>query len=67
MQVGVDGKKLYSGMIDAITKIARTEGVGGLYKGLVPNLIGIVPEKVCRLRCTSLRCQAMAPPTPHMS
>lgn len=53
-KVGVDGKKLYSGMIDAITKIARTEGVGGLYKGLVPNLIGIVPEKAIKLGANDL-------------
>ena len=37
---------MYSGMLDAIGKIVRAEGAAGLYKGLVPNLVGIVPEKV---------------------
>ncbi|XP_011298109.1 mitochondrial folate transporter/carrier [Fopius arisanus] len=33
--------KRYSGMIDAITKIYRTEGVRGLYKGFVPGMFGV--------------------------
>jgi hypothetical protein len=48
-KVGPDGKKLYSGMINCIRTIIRTEGVSGLYKGLVPNLVGIVPEKAIKL------------------
>jgi len=48
-KVGADGKRMYSGMVDCITKIMRTEGVAALYKGLVPNVIGIIPEKAIKL------------------
>ncbi|XP_031178733.1 mitochondrial folate transporter/carrier [Sander lucioperca] len=34
------GSKQYKGMIDALVKIYRHEGVPGLYKGFVPGLFG---------------------------
>lgn len=34
----------YSGMIDAFRKTVRHEGVGALYKGLVPNSVKVVPS-----------------------
>jgi solute carrier family 25 phosphate transporter 23/24/25/41 len=37
MKTGVLGEK-YSGAIDALTTIVRTEGFHGLYRGLWPNL-----------------------------
>ncbi|XP_011879865.1 PREDICTED: mitochondrial folate transporter/carrier [Vollenhovia emeryi] len=33
--------KKYRGMVDALKKIYRTEGIRGLYKGLVPGLFGV--------------------------
>ncbi|XP_050456204.1 mitochondrial folate transporter/carrier [Cataglyphis hispanica] len=39
--VNVAESKRYSGMIDALRKIYRTEGIRGLYKGLVPGLFGV--------------------------
>lgn len=48
-KVGADGKKLYTGMIQTIKTIARTEGVAALYKGLIPNLVGVMPEKAIKL------------------
>ncbi|KAL4616997.1 mitochondrial folate transporter/carrier [Arapaima gigas] len=33
-------KKQYKGMLDALVKIYRHEGIGGLYKGFVPGLFG---------------------------
>jgi len=36
-------KKLYNGLIDCTIKTARTEGISGVYKGLVMSLAGIVP------------------------
>mmetsp|Transcript_24008 Transcript_24008/g.66718 ORF Transcript_24008/g.66718 Transcript_24008/m.66718 type:complete len:302 (+) Transcript_24008:196-1101(+) len=33
----------YNGMIDACRTMVRTEGVGSLYKGLSPTLVGIAP------------------------
>ncbi|XP_075235938.1 solute carrier family 25 member 32 isoform X2 [Lycorma delicatula] len=40
---GVDpgSPKQYSGMVDALTKIYRSEGIRGLYKGFVPGMFGV--------------------------
>ena len=48
-KVGPNGERMYNGFLDAIRKIARTEGPRGLYQGLVPNLVGIIPEKAIKL------------------
>ena len=34
----------YTGMVDAFRKTVRYEGVGALYKGLVPNFAKVVPS-----------------------
>ncbi|GJY50993.1 mitochondrial adenine nucleotide transporter ADNT1-like protein [Tanacetum coccineum] len=34
----------YTGMVDAFRKTVRHEGVGALYKGLVPNSVKVVPS-----------------------
>ncbi|PPJ53857.1 hypothetical protein CBER1_03273 [Cercospora berteroae] len=34
----------YTGIIDAITKIVKQEGVKGMYKGIVPNLLKVAPS-----------------------
>lgn len=36
-------EKLYNGSWDCIKKIAKTEGVGAFYAGIIPNLIKFVP------------------------
>jgi len=38
-----DQEKKYSGSLDCISKTFRGEGFGGFYKGLVPNLLRVVP------------------------
>jgi solute carrier family 25 folate transporter 32 len=38
------GPPKYSGMIDCIFKIWRNEGVFGFFKGVVPNVIKVVPS-----------------------
>jgi len=48
-QVGPNGEKMYSGLLDVGRKIVGREGVRGLYEGLVPNLVGIFPEKAIKL------------------
>uniref|UniRef100_A0A7N0UJD8 Uncoupling protein 3 n=1 Tax=Kalanchoe fedtschenkoi TaxID=63787 RepID=A0A7N0UJD8_KALFE len=35
---GRSGHQRYSGVADALTKIVRAEGVGGLWRGVVPNM-----------------------------
>ncbi|XP_012534626.1 mitochondrial folate transporter/carrier [Monomorium pharaonis] len=39
--VNIAESKKYRGMIDALRKIYKTEGIRGLYKGLVPGLFGV--------------------------
>ncbi|XP_029155340.1 mitochondrial folate transporter/carrier [Nylanderia fulva] len=39
--VNIAESKRYRGMIDALRKIYKTEGIRGLYKGLVPGLFGV--------------------------
>ncbi|XP_010661886.1 mitochondrial adenine nucleotide transporter ADNT1 isoform X2 [Vitis vinifera] len=34
----------YTGMVDAFRKTVRHEGIGALYKGLVPNSVKVVPS-----------------------
>ncbi|EOY24959.1 Adenine nucleotide transporter 1 isoform 1 [Theobroma cacao] len=34
----------YTGMVDAFRKTVRYEGIGALYKGLVPNSVKVVPS-----------------------
>ncbi|KAJ2605273.1 mitochondrial aspartate-glutamate transporter agc1 [Coemansia sp. RSA 1722] len=48
-QKPINGKLPYSGGIDCFRQIVRTEGVKGLYRGLVPNLAGVTPEKAIKL------------------
>lgn len=45
----VDGKRMYNGLIDCLTKVVRNEGFFSLYRGLAPNLVLIVPEKTIKL------------------
>ncbi|XP_018398406.1 PREDICTED: mitochondrial folate transporter/carrier [Cyphomyrmex costatus] len=39
--VNIAESKKYHGMVDALKKIYKTEGIRGLYKGLVPGLFGV--------------------------
>ncbi|KAJ2161521.1 mitochondrial aspartate-glutamate transporter agc1 [Coemansia sp. RSA 552] len=48
-QKPVNGKLPYTGGLDCFRKIVRGEGVRGLYRGLVPNLAGVTPEKAIKL------------------
>jgi solute carrier family 25 phosphate transporter 23/24/25/41 len=34
----------YKGLFDAISNILKTEGIAGMYKGIAPNLIKVVPS-----------------------
>ncbi|KAI8434597.1 hypothetical protein MSG28_003135 [Choristoneura fumiferana] len=43
--------KLYSGMADCFYKMARTEGLGALYKGVGANYMRLGPHTVLLLVC----------------
>jgi len=34
----------YSSILDAVRVIVKTEGIRGLYKGIVPNLLKVAPS-----------------------
>jgi len=47
----VVGEVLYKNWLDCCKKIFRNEGgVAGFYKGLLPQLIGVAPEKAIKVR-----------------
>ncbi|KAL0842422.1 hypothetical protein ABMA28_014529 [Loxostege sticticalis] len=43
------GKQLYSGVMDCLTKIYKTEGLHGMYKGLGPLYLRIAPHTTLSL------------------
>lgn len=43
------GEVAYRNSWDCFKKVIRHEGVFGLYRGLVPQLIGVAPEKAIKL------------------
>eukprot|EP00587_Corethron_hystrix_P001030 CAMPEP_0113316702 /NCGR_PEP_ID=MMETSP0010_2-20120614/11881_1 /TAXON_ID=216773 ORGANISM="Corethron hystrix, Strain 308" /NCGR_SAMPLE_ID=MMETSP0010_2 /ASSEMBLY_ACC=CAM_ASM_000155 /LENGTH=950 /DNA_ID=CAMNT_0000173489 /DNA_START=54 /DNA_END=2903 /DNA_ORIENTATION=- /assembly_acc=CAM_ASM_000155 len=44
-----DGKQLYKHSFDCFKKTLRSEGVPGFYRGMLPQLIGVAPEKAIKL------------------
>jgi solute carrier family 25 aspartate/glutamate transporter 12/13 len=43
------GELMYRNSFDCLKKVIRHEGVTGLYRGLVPQLMGVAPEKAIKL------------------
>ncbi|XP_065169922.1 calcium-binding mitochondrial carrier protein Aralar1 [Atheta coriaria] len=43
------GELMYRNSVDCFKKVIRHEGVFGLYRGLVPQLLGVAPEKAIKL------------------
>jgi solute carrier family 25 aspartate/glutamate transporter 12/13 len=39
---------------ECMTQVVRHEGVTGLYRGLVPQLLGVAPEKAIKLTMNDL-------------
>ena len=48
------GERLYNNSVDCFKKVIRNEGVPGLYSGVVPQLIGVAPEKAIKLTVNDL-------------
>lgn len=52
MQVGaVSGRRVYKNMIHAVISILEKEGIGGLYKGLGPSCMKLVPAAGISFMC----------------
>lgn len=48
------GQQLYNNSIDCFRKVIRNEGALGLYSGVLPQLIGVAPEKAIKLTVNDL-------------
>lgn len=48
------GELMYRNSFDCFKKVVRHEGVTGLYRGLVPQLLGVAPEKAIKLTMNDL-------------
>lgn len=48
------GQILYKNSLDCARKVVRNEGFKGLYSGVVPQLIGVAPEKAIKLTVNDL-------------
>lgn len=48
------GELMYRNSFDCFKKVIRHEGVLGLYRGLVPQLMGVAPEKAIKLTVNDL-------------
>jgi solute carrier family 25 aspartate/glutamate transporter 12/13 len=48
------GDLLYKNSIDCAKKVIRNEGIRGLYSGVLPQLIGVAPEKAIKLTVNDL-------------
>ncbi|EIM23294.1 mitochondrial carrier [Wallemia mellicola CBS 633.66] len=45
----VVGEMMYTNSIDCVKKVMRNEGFKGFYRGLLPQLVGVAPEKAIKL------------------
>lgn len=48
------GQQLYNNSLDCFRKVVRNEGVLGLYSGVLPQLVGVAPEKAIKLTVNDL-------------
>lgn len=48
------GARLYNNSLDCAKKVIRNEGFRGLYSGVLPQLVGVAPEKAIKLTVNDL-------------
>ena len=48
------GERLYTNSLDCFRKVIRNEGFKGLYSGVLPQLVGVAPEKAIKLTVNEL-------------
>lgn len=48
------GQLMYKNSIDCFQKVIRNEGFRGLYSGVLPQLVGVAPEKAIKLTINDL-------------
>lgn len=52
------GQRLYKNSIDCFQKVIRNEGFRGLYSGVLPQLVGVAPEKAIKLTVNDMARKA---------
>ena len=55
------GELMYRNSFDCFKKVIRHEGFTGLYRGLVPQLMGVAPEKAIKLTVLTLSIHPLGP------
>lgn len=55
------GEIAYRNSYDCFKKVIRHEGVFGLYRGLMPQLIGVAPEKAIKLTVRDIYLDTLSP------
>ncbi|KAJ3383329.1 mitochondrial aspartate-glutamate transporter agc1 [Lobulomyces angularis] len=48
------GQILYKNSLDCFRKVFKNEGIRGFYSGLIPQLVGVAPEKAIKLTMNDL-------------
>jgi len=48
------GEALYKNSLDCAKKVIKNEGFKGLYSGVIPQLVGVAPEKAIKLTVNDL-------------
>ncbi|EOQ99986.1 hypothetical protein J056_001216 [Wallemia ichthyophaga EXF-994] len=48
-RAAVVGEMMYANSIDCVKKVFKNEGFTGFYRGLLPQLVGVAPEKAIKL------------------
>lgn len=48
------GERLYENSLDCARKVIKNEGFRGLYSGVLPQLVGVAPEKAIKLTVNDL-------------
>ena len=48
------GQVLYKNSLDCAKKVIKNEGIRGLYSGVLPQLVGVAPEKAIKLTVNDL-------------
>jgi len=57
-RIALDGSRMYRSSLDCIQQAFRFEGFSGLYRGLLPSLLGVAPERAIKLQVHNLLIQA---------
>jgi len=60
------GQVLYKNSLDCFKRVLKNEGVRGLYSGLLPQLVGVAPEKAIKLTMNDLVRSKYRSPTGHI-